>query len=79
MKNISRHVGKLELIKRLPNSVNGNPRYLLYCAGVSFKTTVDSSYGDSVPNDIGKECEVTVGTHYNTCQLYSYSVLRESK
>jgi len=28
MKNITQHTGKLRLIERLPNSRNGNPRYL---------------------------------------------------
>ena len=74
MKNISRHVGTLEIVERLPNSINGNPRYLLRVDGVTFKTAVDSSYGYSVSNFEGKTVEVTVGTHYGTATLNTISL-----
>lgn len=69
MKNISRHNGKLEVIQRLPNSINGNPRYLLRINGITCKTAVDSTYGYCITNYDGKEVYATIGTHYGTATL----------
>ena len=69
MKNISQHTGTLEMLKRLPNSLNGNPRFKLRCNGWTFSTTPDSMNGYVVENYVGKEVIVTLGTHYNQCQL----------
>ena len=69
MKNISRHNGKLEVIQRLPNSINGNPRYLLRINGITCKTAVDSTYGYCITNYDGKEVNATIGTHYGTATL----------
>ena len=74
MKNITQHTGKLRLIERLPNSRNGNPRYL--CAimdqqpnndlGWTFRTQVDAMHGYEIPNYFDSDIDVTVtiGTHY---------------
>ena len=74
MKNITQHTGKLRLIERLPNSRNGNPRYL--CAimgqqpnnnlGRTFRTQVDAMHGYEVQNYFDRDIAVTVtiGTHY---------------
>jgi len=69
MKNISRHEGKLEIIQRLPSSINGNPRYLVRIAGFTCKTPVDSSLGYCITNHDGKEVIATIGTHYNTATI----------
>lgn len=69
MRNISRHEGKFEIIKRLPTSINGNPRYLVRIGGFTCKTPVDSTLGYSAPNYDGKEVIATIGTHYNTATL----------
>ena len=61
--------GKLEVIRRLPSSRNGNPRYLLRVDGTTFRTAVDSSHGYSVTNHDGKSVRVTVGTHYGVATL----------
>lgn len=71
MKNLSRHIGTLEIIRRLPSSYLGNPRYLLSVNGVTCKTNVDSSYGYSVTNFDGKQVEATIGTHYGSAHLNS--------
>ena len=76
MKNKSRHVGKLEILRREPSSANGNPRYFARCAGVSFYTAVDSSLAYSLPNYDGALCEVIVGRHYGRATLDS---IRASK
>ena len=33
MKNVTSHTGILEIVKRMDNSVNGNPRFMLRCDG----------------------------------------------
>lgn len=71
MKNITQHTGKLEILSRLPSSLNGNPRYLLRVDGWTCKTSVDSSYGYSVTNFDGKQVQATIGTHYGTATLNS--------
>ena len=64
MKNITHHMGKLEIIGRMPQSANGNPRYKLRVAGFTCVTAVDSQHGYEVPNLDGREVVATVGTHY---------------
>ena len=69
MKNITRHTGILEIMKRLPSSRNGNPRYLAIVDGYAFKTSVDSSYGYCITNYDGRLVTVTIGSHYNQATL----------
>lgn len=76
MKNISRHYGKLKIVKRLQNSRNGNPKFK--CAivdqsdcGFSFVTPTDSMFGYSIQNYEDKQVEVTLGTFRNACTLNS--------
>jgi len=80
MQNITTHTGTLRLIERMPNSNNGNPRYLLAIMdsstqglGWTFRTGVDSAHGYEVPNFFDKDIEVTVmiGTHYGHATLHS--------
>lgn len=73
MKNVSRHYGKLEIIKRLPSSTNGNPRFLLRVDGWTCRTAVDSSLGYEVQNFDGKQVVATIGTHYGNATLDSVS------
>ena len=69
MKNVTRHTGILKVLKRLPSSFNGNPRYLISVDGFTCKTPVDSSFGYSVTNYKDKEVTATIGTHYGTATL----------
>jgi hypothetical protein len=71
MRDITRHTGKLEIIQRLDNSVNGNPRYLLKVDGWTCRTSVDSSHGYSVTNWDGHVVVATIGTHYGKATLDS--------
>jgi hypothetical protein len=71
MRNITRHIGKLEIVERLDNSVNGNPRYLLKVDGWTCRTSVDSSHGYEVPNYEGHVVAATIGTHYGKATLDS--------
>lgn len=69
MKNITRHKGKLEIIKRLPSSINGNPRYLLRVDGFTCKTAPDAGIAYAITNYRDKDVIATIGTHYNTATL----------
>ena len=69
MKNITQHIGKLEIIERLPSSKYGNPRYLLKIDGFTCRTAVDSSYGYEVTNYDGQKVLATIGTHYGVATL----------
>jgi hypothetical protein len=76
MKNLSHIQGKLVILKRERNSLNGNPRYLAAIVdqsgnGFTFKTRPDSMMAYSLRNYEGKEVVATLGTHYGTCTLAS--------
>ena len=87
MKNITRHTGKIRFIKRLKNSKDGNPQFVLSVMddvnyrlnypekglGWTFRTPKDSMLGYTIQNyiDIDADVTVTIGTHYNTCTLNS--------
>ena len=80
MKNITRHTGKIRFIKRLKNSKDGNPQFILSVMdypekglGWTFRTPKDSMLGHKIQNYIDRDVDVTVtlGTHYNTCTLNS--------
>ena len=84
MKNITRHTGKIRLIKRLNNSYLGNPQYILAIMdspnkdlGWTFRTPKDSMLGYQIENYIDKDIDVTVtiGTHYRTTMLNSIEKL----
>jgi hypothetical protein len=71
MKNVSRHVGTLEVLHRLPSSAHGNPRYAVAVNGVSCRTPVDSPLGYKVTNLEGQHVEATIGRHYGVATLNS--------
>ena len=71
MKNITQHQGKLEIVERLNNSRNGNPRFIVRIDGVKCYTPVDSLYGYIVSNFKDKEVIATIGTHYGNPTLHS--------
>lgn len=64
MKNITRHQGIFEVIRREKSSVNGNPRYLCCIGGFTCYTAPDSSLAYKVTNHNGKECVATIGAYY---------------
>ena len=69
MRNITRHVGKVTNIERLPSSLNGNPRYSFECDGYTIVTAEDSMLGYALTNYRDKEVELTAGTHYGRLTL----------
>ena len=71
MKNITRHIGIVSDIKRLPSSYYGNPRYSFMVDGYRVVTGIDSMHGYGITNYQDKQVTVTVGTHYNRLTLDS--------
>lgn len=69
MKNISAHKGTLNVIRRLDNSRNGNPRYLVSIDGFTCRTMVDSMIAYAITNYDRKEVSATIGTHYRQATL----------
>lgn len=64
MNNLTRHVGMLEIIDRLPSSRYGNPRWLVRVDGWTARTTPDSSLAYSITNHTGKRVVAHIGTYY---------------
>jgi hypothetical protein len=71
MKNITKHEGKLEILKKMNNSYNGNPRFLISIGGFTCKTAVDSMIAYSITNYENREVIAAIGTHYGTATLDS--------
>tara|TARA_Y100001937_G_C6996120_1_gene274270 strand:+ start:108 stop:386 length:279 start_codon:yes stop_codon:yes gene_type:complete len=78
MKYIRKHIGKLSKVKRLKNSLNGNPRFLLAMVDENqnfqlFRTAVDSGLAYSVENYLDRDqvVEVEIGQHYGKPTLKS--------
>ena len=64
MKNKSAMFGVLHVLKRLPSSTNGNPRYMLRIDNVVFVTAPDSGLAYRIPNFDGKNVKAELGMHY---------------
>lgn len=69
MKDVKTYTGKLEVVQRLDNSFNGNPRYQFTVGGVAAITQADCSYGYSITNFDGKMVKARIGTHYHKLML----------
>jgi hypothetical protein len=78
MKNLTRHTGLLRIIKRLPQSTNGNARFLVTVDGWTCCTAVDSSIADDVKNFRDKVVEAVIGTHYGKATLDSLVLKQEA-
>jgi hypothetical protein len=64
MNLISRHIGELKILGRLPSSKNGNPRYEVSLDGVTCWTQPDSPLAYEINKFNGNICIGTIGTHY---------------
>lgn len=71
MKSKTQHVGKLEILMRLPSSYYGNPRFLAKIDGFVCRTSPDSQHGYSIQNYDGKTVRAILGTHYGHCTIDS--------
>jgi len=75
MKNVTIHRGKLEVIKRLPSSKNGNPRYLVKVDGWTCRTAPDSSLAYAITNFDSKKVVAWIGTYYGNATIDSVQML----
>jgi len=57
--------GNLEVVKRLPSSINGNPRYLVSIGGVKCYTAPDANLAYGITNRADQPVTATVRTYYN--------------
>jgi hypothetical protein len=75
MKNITEHVGRLKLVRRLKNSHVGNPQFELAIIehepnlGWTFRTPKNSMIGYFIQNYLNKRVRVQIGTHYRCATL----------
>lgn len=81
MKNITINRGKLQMIKRLKNSRNGNPRFKLAIVdhngnGFSFVTKPDSMIAYLIENYIGQQIEAVLGSYYNKTTLINFKPIK---
>jgi hypothetical protein len=83
MKNTREITGVLKMVRRLPSSTNGNPRYFVSIRcnkpyngedryfTCNAKTKVDSSFAYEVDNLFGKEVVAVVGEHFGSTHIES--------
>ena len=71
MKNKSAMFGVLRVLKRLPSSTNGNPRYMLRIDSVMFVTAPDSGLAYRITNFDGKSVKAELGMHYGKLTIDS--------
>ena len=71
MKNITRHTGTVDRLKRMDSSANGNPRFSFTIDGQDVATGVDAMQGYCIQNFEGKNCVAELGTHYGRLTLNS--------
>ena len=69
MKNVTKHTGKLEFVKRLTSSTNGNPRFFVKVDGWHCCTQPDTQLGYSIQNWWNQTVTATIGTHYGIPQI----------
>ena len=69
MKAVTRHIGKLEILERIRNTPNGNPRWRVRVDGHSCVTKSDASYSHKLTNYRDQTVEATIGTHYGVATL----------
>ena len=56
--------GNLEIIKRLPSSINGNPRYLVSIGGVECYTAPDAGIAYGITNRKVQPVTATIKQYY---------------
>lgn len=78
MKNTTTAYGTFEIIKRLPNTRNGNPRYLCSIideagTGYTFKTIPNDMQSYIIQKYDGKRCKVALGQYRDS--LHGYNIV----
>tara|TARA_R110000787_G_scaffold188437_1_gene300216 strand:+ start:555 stop:821 length:267 start_codon:yes stop_codon:yes gene_type:complete len=75
-------VGILNKVERMPNSYNGNPRYLVSITseymGNTFlaRTKPDASLGYSIDNHFGKKVSAILGSYYGHLSITNVEAVK---
>ncbi len=71
MKNCTQHTGLLEIVRRLANTPNGNPRYLCLLDGHTCRTAPDSMEAYGVLNYDGCRVTAIIGSYYGVATIHN--------
>ena len=71
MKDIKTISGKLQIVEKLKNSLNGNPRYMALIGDLVVKTKPDAQLGYSITNYRDKQVIALVKQYKNHIALLS--------
>ena len=75
--------GKIQIIKRLNNSANGNPKFLVELCDLeyyeTFKTKADYSYSYNIENLSNKKCDCEVIYYYTPKGIGKIEEIKEIK
>jgi len=69
MKNVQAHIGRLQIIDRMNNSLNGNPRYRVMIGDKYCVTSPDSSISYGITNHDGRQVIACIGEHYGRATI----------
>lgn len=83
MEKLQQYNGKIQIVKRLNNSVNGNPRFLIELEDLEHYETVetksDASYCYNIENLSNKKCDCEVMyyfTNKGTAKIESIKAIK---
>jgi hypothetical protein len=72
MKNVQAHIGRLQIIERMKNSLNGNPRYRVLVGDKYCVTATDSSIAYGITNHDGRQAIAYGITNHDGRQAIAY-------
>ena len=67
--------GTLRIVRRLPSSHYGNPRYLVTIGARTYRTASNAMFGYEVTNYDGKDVVATVGPYYGKPTIHRASLI----
>lgn len=71
-KSIGTATGKLEIIERMRNSTNGNPRFLVLVGNTILRTKPDADYTYGIENDVGHDVTANIISYFGHATLADY-------
>lgn len=71
-KHIGTATGKLEIVERMRNSTNGNPRFLVSVGDTLLRTKPDSAYAYGIENDVGHDVTANIISYFGHATLADY-------
>lgn len=66
--------GKLQIVERMKNSINGNPKYLVLVGDVTMYTMTDSMLAYAITNYDRKEVTVKAGLYRGKLTIDSIAI-----